>query len=299
MQKETTKTITELMDNHTRRIEERIEELKNAHKAEIDSIKSELRDMDETMKHRVQKIDTRVNSIEESYTRRIEQLEGEVHTLACENIQLKKQTESQDDQIDSLLTNLEENSMCLEDQMQYSRRNCLIVTGLAEHAEEDTDNVIKSFAKDNLDIQLEDSDIDRSHRLGRKQVGKPRPIIVKFVRYNVRRQVLKSRKKLKGKKMGIQEHLTPFTEHLLKKAEDLSRKAAWVKRVWTWDGRVVCLVQYSETHPERKITVRTYEDLNKIWLKGEKPSPKSPMGKKKITDPDYEKAAWEKNEKRD
>ena len=49
----------------------------------------------------------------------------------------------------------------------------------------------------------------------------------------------------------------------------------------------------------QKVTVRNIEDLNKIWLKGEKSPPKSSKAKRRITDPDYEKAQWEKVEKRD
>ena len=110
---------------------------------------------------------------------------------------------------------------------------------------------------------------------------------------------MKQRKKLKGQGMGIQELLTPFAEHLLGKAQDLSSKAPWLKKVWTWDGRIVCLVKLSESHPEQKITVTCHSDLDKIWLKGKSPSPKSPWAKKKINDPDYMETAWEKTEKKD
>ena len=177
----------------------------------------------------------------------------------------------------------------------------MVVSGIAEKRGEDTDEIIQTFAAEKLGIELEDTDIDRSHRLGKKQVGKPRLIIVKFVRYNMRRKVMKERRKLKGQGMGIQELLTPFTEHLMGKAKELSRKTPWLKKVWlwTWDGRVVCLVQLSESHPEQKITVRNNEDLNKIWLKGEKSSTKSPKAKRKITDPDFEQGEWEKTQKRD
>ena len=189
---------------------------------------------------------------------------------------------------------LEDKSEVLEDQMQYSRRNCLVFTGIAEKKGEDTDKVIQSFASEFLEVEISDNEIDRSHRLGKRQTGKPRPIIVKFVRYNMRRKVMRERRKLRGKNLGVQEHLTPFTEHLLRKANELSRKAPWLKKTWTWDGRVTCLVQYSNEHPEQKVTVKNNEDLNKIWLKGEKLSPKSPLAKRKITDPDYMETASEK-----
>ena len=44
-------------------------------------------------------------------------------------------------------------------------------------------------------------DIDRTHRLGKRKLDNnvPRPIIVKFARYNVRDRIFKTKKKLKGK----------------------------------------------------------------------------------------------------
>ena len=307
MHENTTKVIRDLLDTHTKRIEEmekthlnRIEKMEREHRAKIEQLEGKLNEMEETQNCRMQTTESHLHKVKESHGRRIEQMEGEVHTLGCENIQLKTNLKSHEDQIDDLLGNLEATSMALEDQLQYSRRNCLVVTGVPEKkGVEDTDETIKSFAADKLGLEITDMDIDRTHRLGRRQGTKPRPIIVKFVRYNLRRKFMKQRKKLKGQGIGIQELLTPFAEHLLGKAQDLSSKAPWLKKVWTWDGRIVCLVQLSESHPEQKITVTCHSDLDKIWLKGKSPSPKSPWAKKKINDPDYMETAWEKTEKKD
>ena len=138
--------------------------------------------------------------------------------------------------------------MALEDQLQYSRRNCWVVTGVPEKkGVEDTDETIKSFAADKLGLEITDMDIDRTHRLGIKEGTKPRPIIVKFVRYNLRRKFMKERKKLKGLGMGILSLSISLAKH-----KKLSSKAPWLKKVRTWDGRIVCLVQLSEPHPEQK-----------------------------------------------
>ena len=303
MNEETAKVIKESLESHTSRIEEmekkllkRIEQIENEHKTNMNEMKK-LNEMEKTQRYRMQTMEKQVHKMEDAHTRRLEQAEAEIHTLSCENIKLRTQNSNHEKQIDDLLGNLEERSSVLEDQMQYSRRNCLIVTGIAENRGEDTDKVMQSFAEDKLGIQLADSEIDRSHRLGKKQVGKPRPIIIKFVRYNMRRKFMKARRKLKGQGMSVQEHLTPFAEHLYGKTQDLSRKAPWLKKVWTWDGRVTCLVQMSERAPEQKITVKNYNDLNKIWRRGAEEKEKSP--KRRTTDPTYEQTAWEKTEKRD
>ena len=56
------------------------------------------------------------------------------------------------------------------------------------------------------EINIED--LDRTHRIGKVNNGKSRPIIVKFARYNVRKKVFHNKRKLKGKNMSITESLT-------------------------------------------------------------------------------------------
>ena len=52
--------------------------------------------------------------------------------------------------------------------------------------------------------------IDRTHRLGKHKFGNnvPRPVIVKFARYNVHSRIFKTTKKLKGKTVSITKSLT-------------------------------------------------------------------------------------------
>ena len=63
-------------------------------------------------------------------------------------------------------------------------------------------------------------DIDRSHRLGNRKLdkSKPRPIILKFSRYNVRARIFKNKRKLKGKRTSVTESLTKTRMEKLEKA---------------------------------------------------------------------------------
>ena len=56
-----------------------------------------------------------------------------------------------------------------------------------------------TIAKDKLDIELQDTDIDRTHRIGRAP-GKPRANLVKFTSYRTRNILIKERRKFKGSK---------------------------------------------------------------------------------------------------
>ena len=53
----------------------------------------------------------------------------------------------------------------LDEAEQYSRRNCLLIHGVPETDNENTDEKVKAFCKNKLNIKLPvtDFDLDRSH----------------------------------------------------------------------------------------------------------------------------------------
>ena len=70
------------------------------------------------------------------------------------------------------------------------------------------DRVLKLFReKLNEDVLL--ADLDRTHRIGKKSdsSSKPRPVIVKFARYNIREKVFKSKKTSRVKILALQKVL--------------------------------------------------------------------------------------------
>ena len=95
-------------------------------------------------------------------------------------------------------------------QQHYSRRNCLLVHGIAEKKEEITDEVIINTLNEKLDLDITLWDIDRTHRIGehKNTIGKTRPIIVKFVRYKIRNRAFRNKNKLKGQKISITESIS-------------------------------------------------------------------------------------------
>ena len=89
---------------------------------------------------------------------------------------------------------------------------------------------------DHLDINVTENDLDRSHRyrLGKRSTShkKSRPIIMILVKYNIRKKIFYSKKKLKGKKTSTTESLTKIRMKTLKKA----RHEFGVCNVWSSDG---------------------------------------------------------------
>ena len=127
----------------------------------------------------------------------------------------------------------------LDRQEQYSRRNCLLIHGINENKDEDTDDIVIKTLNSDLNLDLSINDLDRTHRIGKSRVvnatTKSRPIIVKFARYIVRRKVFSNKKKLKGKNISITESLTKKRMEKLKEARDQHGFG----NVWTYDGRIL------------------------------------------------------------
>jgi len=159
-----------------------------------------------------------------AFAKNLSDLEDEVKSLREENKLLHEQIEMQE---------------------QYSRRNCLLIHGIPAKSKENTDEQAKTFFQEHLGIQINDDEIDRSHRLG-KASG---PIIVKLVRHNTKHLLFSNKKKLKGKKYLITESLTAKRKEFLKKMKDL-QSAKTIISYWNIDGQI----WYTHKNdPDRKI----------------------------------------------
>ena len=122
----------------------------------------------------------------------------------------------------------------LDRQEQYSRRNCILIHGIAERKDENTDDISLRTINEHLELELTEKELDGTHRFGNAKSGskRQRPIIVKFARYNTRRKVSVNKKRLKNTAISITERLTNHRMKLLKKAKN----EFGFNDVWTVDG---------------------------------------------------------------
>ena len=83
---------------------------------------------------------------------------------------------------------------------QYGRRNNVRITGVddswTETAELTTTKVVK-LINDKLSLTVSENDVDISHRMGKFDQNRKRPIIVKFTRRHVQHNVMKNAKNAK------------------------------------------------------------------------------------------------------
>lgn len=154
---------------------------------------------------------------------------------------LKTTLETRDKKIEALenkIDNLE----------QYQRRQCLRIFGVAEEVTEDTDKIVMDVAK-RIGVDVQPHDIDRSHRVGRRDNGnnRPRPIIAKFVSYRKRSELFTNKRKLRNSGITIREDLTTVRHNLLKEA--ISKFG--LTNVWTLDGVIIVNLEGSKRRVTR------------------------------------------------
>lgn len=162
----------------------------------------------------------------EDYERRLRSLESQNLGLQMENRDLQQRLVTAESAIDEL--------------EQYGRRNALRITNeWPEREDESTDNLVLKLANDLLGVELQESDISRSHRVGPSQARKPRSVLVKFTSYRARERVYRARMKLKTsrEKIFINEDLTKKRGQLAYNARQL-KKDQQIQDTWTYDCRV-------------------------------------------------------------
>lgn len=103
-----------------------------------------------------------------------------------------------------------------DDLAQYTRRQNIRISGFVEQDGENIDDLLVSFARDALNLQIDALEIDKSHRIGRKMPSKPsRHIVVHFIPYRTNTMFMKA---LKAAKIYNRGH---HTSHSI--SEDLTR----------------------------------------------------------------------------
>lgn len=196
-------------------------------------------------------------------------LENKVANLEQENAQLREQVTSLTNKVTVLENKVESLASDNEKSGQYSRRNCLRVTGLKEGDGEAVDQVVMDMIKAiGADVSLDD--IDRTHRLGKTRNStsstRSRDVIVKFVSYRSRQKVYKLRTKLKDvgyRNVFINEELTKQRSELFSQARKWY-KSKLVHGTWTYDG--VIFVKDNAQFVHRLSSVADFEKFK--LLKG-------------------------------
>ena len=144
---------------------------------------------------------------------------------------------------------------------QYSRRNCLRLSGIPESKGESVDDKVLEITN-TLGANLS---IDRTHRLGKmrgtESSGKPRDIIIKFTSYRARQKLLHNKKQLKEKgyeRIFINEDLTLTRDNIHYQTRKMVKEKL-IQSTWTKDGTIVVRDKDSKYY-----RIETQSDLDHV-----------------------------------
>ena len=97
--------------------------------------------------------------------------------------ELEGKTRNMDKQVDDL-------NIVIDRHEQYFRGYCILVHGITENENEDSDVVVTDILNGLLQEKLTDIDLDPNRWIGKLDKGEQsRPIMIKFARYNIRHRV--------------------------------------------------------------------------------------------------------------
>lgn len=174
-----------LMNNFSRRLDDLSREIQGI-KCSLEYTQKDVDDVQNKLKN-VSNVESEISSVKKEL-KSVSNVEAEISSM-------KKEIEDNQDKLDYL-----------ENQ---SRRSNVRISGIDEQPNEswdDTEVKVKEVLE-KMDIPSEDVDIERAHRTGRPN-QRARQIVVKFLRYKDRENVLKSGKKLKGTGIYVNEDLS-------------------------------------------------------------------------------------------
>ena len=189
---------------------------------------------------------------------------GKMNEIVTNSLKLKDKIEIQNavstalaKYNDTLRKRLSQLEQLMDDNEQHGRNRNLVLKGVPEQQNqrngnyEKTTELFVNSINQNTTVKIDKKDIERSHRLGRFQEGKTRPIIARFKDETQKIFVYRNKKQFKGKGQSIAENLTKRRQTLYNAACDKLN----YKNVWTIEGRIFA------KHGYRKISISSMGDI--------------------------------------
>ena len=210
------------------------------------------------------------------------EMQSKLDQLEEQNRQLNFENKSLKSHVDTLTQKVRELEFEIEEQQQYSRRDCLEFKNIPQLEDESTNEIVVNVAE-LLGVSISHDDISISHRLppgkpwkdeqGNIQPPSPPPIIAKFVRRDVKEDVFQARFALKGKTtcdtgeeyvecepnpIYISESLTVIRKKLFRTCLKF-KKEFKLHAVSTTNGRI-----YIKEKKKRRVYIESEADLAKL-----------------------------------
>lgn len=252
----------------------------------LPSIKRELKSELEVLRTSIKSLTARVDGIEksqsfisekyESVLKTLKSLNQTTNTLGKKDAELTKIADSLAERANRVEQAVYRIECAIDEVQQYSRRDCLEITGIPILPEENPKQLIKEIGT-LIDVNVEDAHLAAAHRLPDTKNVKHR-LIVKFVHRDTRDEMYKKRRNLIGKnisnlpsvqaamglaatsnnKIHINESLTGYRKQLFGRINDFKRKNNY-KYLWTANGKIMLKAQDS-SQTKSFVTHEEFED---------------------------------------
>ena len=150
----------------------------------------------------------------------------------------------------------------LDQQEQYSRRNCLLIHGLStsEVASKTNylgfENYIIELLNKYTKSEICKYDIDIAHPLPATRNSQKKSVIVNFIRRSVKDFIYYSKRSFKGSGLAITESLTKRRLHLMNEAKSSFGK----QHVWSMNGQIFVNINNA------RYCIKHRNDINKLKL---------------------------------
>ena len=208
----------------------------------------------EPIRERLDNLFKKMNDNQKALQDKIKNQDLKIESLKVENTHLANKLQMYEDKYEEGLNNLE----------QYSRRECVEISGIPERQDEDTNDLVMKVGS-LIGLDISESDISVSHRLPRRtysaavsdgpQASSNVPyrapnIIAKFIRRNIRDRFYKARKHLRNKstkdldssrysgdRIYISENLTQKNKEVFKESLRVKKDLKF-QYIWTSYGRI-------------------------------------------------------------
>ena len=187
----------------------------------------------------------------------------EVDDLKCQVKELNEKVTKLEDLID-------END-------QYERRDCLILSGPAlpeSRIGENCISIVQEVIRKNCSLNISPTDISTAHRLGRKplsQLPDKRSVIIKFCRRDSKDEVYRSSKgQNRPKQLYINECLSPMRQKLYKTLRHMRKDHPdLIAGCSTFDGKIYAYTKVSShgngpTQKDRRHFIKNFDALKKF-----------------------------------
>lgn len=141
---------------------------------------------------------------------------------------------------------------------QYSRKNNIKIMNFPRKERQDLRKDFIETCKNDLRVELEDRDVVAIHRFPSKKPG-PFPVIVKLFNSDVKRKIMRERKKLSGTVKFVDD-VTQRNMNLIKRLNDTQE----IDQVWYYNCGI-----YGRTNEGLQLKFGTYDDIQFRLQKGE------------------------------